>query len=264
MANNDKDYVPFKGRKHNYFEHDNYMDEYNKTKTKMLIKFMLLPFAVILLLCLAVIIGSCSSDKKVDKNEKVVKEEKSEKKEQSKKAEKKVAKPKVDPLTVPVRDAPEKFPRDTYLPKMKEGEASGGIKPQGFSAGRDLIYVDDPRVWWESDHDGDTDDECDHTMHKSMEEPFRRLVNLCEKAGWQLRVQETYRPDGIHATKSLHKEGRAIDITVDKEPKLTPFEKIAAYEELAKLAWQAGFDWVYYEYRRGSGPHVHASVKRER
>ena len=37
--------------------------------------------------------------------------------------------------------------------------------------------------------------------------------------------------------------------------------QIAAYEELAKLAWQAGYDWVYYENSRGTGPHVHASVR---
>lgn len=166
-------------------------------------------------------------------------------------------------LLKPVREAPEKFKRDSYLPAKRESEASGAIIDSDFSAGRDLIYVDDKRVWWESDNDRDTDDECDHSMHAVMELPFRRLVNLVEATGWQLRVQEAYRATGTHAGKSLHKQGRALDLTVDKfgEAKLTPFEKVAAYEKLAKLVWQAGFDWVYYENSAGGGPHIHASVK---
>ncbi|MGI5868756.1 MAG: hypothetical protein ACOX9C_04845 [Kiritimatiellia bacterium] len=166
-------------------------------------------------------------------------------------------------LVNPVRPAPETFKRDTTWPRCGEGEASGSIVNGSFSAGRDLVYVDDPRVWWESDHDGTSDDECDHSMHAAMEIPFRRLVNLLCAVGWQPRVQEAYRASGTHADRSLHKEGRALDITVDRPvgEKLTHFEKIAAYEELAKLAWQAGFDWVYYENSRGTGPHIHASVR---
>ncbi len=166
-------------------------------------------------------------------------------------------------LFKPVREAPERFKRDSYFPAKRESEASGAIIDSDFSAGRDLVYVDDARVWWESDNDGDTDDECDHSMHVVIEIPFRRLVNLVEATGWQLRVQEAYRATGTHSRKSLHKQGRALDLTVDNfgEVKLTPFEKIAAYEKLAKLAWQAGFDWVYYENSAGGGPHIHASVK---
>ena len=166
-------------------------------------------------------------------------------------------------LTTPVRPAPENFKRDTYLPAIRESEASGAIVNSSFSAGRDLVYVEDDRLWWESDNDGETDDECDHSMHAAMEIPFRRLANFAVTAGWQLRVQEAYRATGIHASKSLHKEGRALDVTVDNlgDVKLTHFEKIAAYEALAKMAWQAGFDWVYYENSAGGGPHIHASVK---
>ena len=51
---------------------------------------------------------------------------------------------------------------------------------------------------------------------------------------------------------SLHKEGRAIDVTCDQMP----------LEELAKLCWISGFDWVYYEARKGKGPHIHCSVRR--
>lgn len=164
----------------------------------------------------------------------------------------------------PARPAPDKFPRDAKMPNKKEVDVSMGIDDVDFSAGRDLVYVEDARVWWESDNDKDPeDDECDHSIHAAMEIPFRRLANLVSAAGWQLRVQEGYRATGIHADKSLHKQGRALDLTVERlgETKLTPFEKLAAYEALAKLVWQAGFDWVYYENSRGSGPHIHASVR---
>ena len=166
-------------------------------------------------------------------------------------------------LSKPVRPAPEKFKRDSWLPALRESEASGAITNNDFSAGRDLIYVDDARVWWESDNDGDTDDECDHSMNAVMEIPFRRLANFAVAAGWELRVQEAYRATGTHASKSLHKHGRALDLTLEKlgDVKLTPFEKVAAYEALAKMAWQAGFDWVYYENSAGGGPHIHVSVK---
>lgn len=166
-------------------------------------------------------------------------------------------------LVNPARPAPDKFPRDAKMPNKKETDVSLGIDKVEFSAGRDLVFVQDDRVWWESDDDGDKDDECDHSIHAAMEIPFRRLANLVSAAGWQLRVQEGYRATGIHAGLSLHKQGRALDITVERigGTKLTPFEKIAAFETLAKLAWQAGFDWVYFENSRGSGPHVHVSVR---
>ena len=71
------------------------------------------------------------------------------------------------------------------MPDAKECDISGSITNNDFSAGRDLVYVDDPRVWWESDNDGDDDDECDHSMNAVIEIPFRRLVNLVTAAGWQ-------------------------------------------------------------------------------
>lgn len=170
-------------------------------------------------------------------------------------------------LFAPVREAPERFRRNAHLPDVRENEATGGIDLDSFSAGRDLVRVDDPRCWWESDNDAaEHDTEDDHSMNAAIVEPFRRLVNLAAAAepGYQLRVQECYRAAGVHAPKSLHCEGRALDLTFERleGEKLTPFEKVAVYESLAKLCWQAGFDWVYYEQARGTGPHVHASVRR--
>jgi hypothetical protein len=230
-------------------------------KQRAIIKAAVVPFVLVLVFCISIIIGSCQKDKPTAS-------------EETKKREKPVAvksnttaKPKskgVD-LINPVRPAPEKFPRNSKMPNQSERDVCGEIFEGKFSPGRDLIYVTDSRVWWESDNDGVTDYECDHSMHKAMEIPFRRLVNLVEsQTKWQLRVQETYRPDGVHSQKSLHKEGRALDVTLgykNGEKLKTAEEMYAAYETLCKLAWQAGFDWVFYEYSSGTGPHVHASVR---
>ena len=170
-------------------------------------------------------------------------------------------------LHTPVRPPLDRFPRDAKRPAKRETECADPINLDSFSAARDLVYIDDPRVWWESDHDeAERDIEDDHSMHAAMELPFRRLVNLAARQcpEFQLRVQECYRPAGIHSAKSLHCEGRALDLTFgrDNEP-LPAAQRNDAYEKLAILCWQAGFDWVYYENSRGTGPHIHVSVRRD-
>ena len=171
-------------------------------------------------------------------------------------------------LNSEVRPAPDKpFGRNGRLPSARENDASGAPAPGAFSPARDLVFVDDPRCWWESDNDGESDDECDHSMHAAAEIPFRRLVNLLalEAPQLQLRVQEAYRPCGsIHSPKSLHLEGRALDLTLGLPGAAESFrgdEIMPSLERLAALAWRAGFDWVLLEWPRGGGPHVHASVR---
>jgi hypothetical protein len=151
----------------------------------------------------------------------------------------------------PVRPEPKRFAKDTHRPTQSEADVSGARNPDLFSAGRDLVYVDDPRVFWESDDDKN-DDECDHSIHRSLEAPLRLVIELVHAAGGTLEVHDAYRASGIHNARSLHKEGRAIDLTCDE----------LGLEKLARLCWAAGFDWVYYEASSRGGAHVHCSVKR--
>ena len=110
-------------------------------------------------------------------------------------------------------------------------------------------------MWWESDNDeaqGDTED--DHLVHYALEESLRRVIELVVQEGGTLEVHDAYRATGVHSPKSLHKQGRAVDLTCDE----------LGLERLAILTWAAGFDWLYHEAPKRGGHHVHASVRPDR
>lgn len=153
--------------------------------------------------------------------------------------------------TKPPRELPRRFPRNTHLPPIKESLASGPIDLGTFNPTQDIVRFEDWSVWFESDYDK-VREEDDHMVHRSILAPLKRLVRLVEGNGGKLKIHEGYRCTGVHKTRSLHREGRALDLTCEK----------LSLSELAKLCWVAGFDWVYYEAPKGGGEHVHCSVKR--
>jgi hypothetical protein len=170
-------------------------------------------------------------------------------------AEQKESKGPPPDLFNPVRAAPASFPPNSNMPTGKEVNTSGAIHLESFDPQKELVRFDDPRVWFESDQDThDTED--DHQIHRAVEIPLKRLVNLIEKKGGKLKVQEAYRAAAvgrkIHLETSLHREGRAVDLTSEN----------MSLGDLAKLCWQAGFDYVLYEVPANGGRHLHCSVKR--
>ena len=72
--------------------------------------------------------------------------------------------------------------------------------------------------------------------------------------GVKLRVIDSYDVDDnikrYHGPKSLHHEGRAVDLTTSDRDK-------SKYPELGRMAYEAGFDWVFY----ATKGYIHASVK---
>lgn len=158
-------------------------------------------------------------------------------------------KPRVVDYTKPARDVPPPFKAGQKRPARREGTVSHSIRNVPFNPETDLIRIEDDRVWWESEHDsGDTED--DHIFHYAMLDPMKRIIELVSARGATLKVQDAYRDAGIHASQSLHKQGRAVDLTADGMD----------LGQLSSLAWAAGFDWVYFEAPKKGGWHVHASV----
>lgn len=150
------------------------------------------------------------------------------------------------------RREPESFPLNTHMPTNREIHCTGRIDLMTFDPERDLVRIDDDRVWWESDHDNSMTED-DHLVHRSLESRFRQVIDAVCALGGTLEVHDAYRrKDGTHSRGSMHEEGRALDLTCDQ----------ISHEKLAKLCWVAGFDWVYHEGRARQGSHVHCSAKR--
>jgi hypothetical protein len=93
----------------------------------------------------------------------------------------------------------------------------------------------------------------DHMMTKKVSDKLDALAALVKREwpGVKLRVTEAWDENLEHATRSVHYEGRGVDLTT------SPIDG-TKLGRLARLAVDAGFEWVFFENKL----HVHVSMSK--
>lgn len=150
------------------------------------------------------------------------------------------------------REAPrDVFRVGDYAPGRPEIDVVGGagkpIRRRSRDYSRLVECVHDDIVFKDEEKNG-----ADRRMSRRTHERLHALARLVEREwpGKKPRVTEAWDEDTEHGDKSVHYEGRALDLTVS-DLDTTKLGRLSA------LSRDAGFDWVYFE----DATHVHVSTR---
>jgi hedgehog signaling domain-containing protein len=150
------------------------------------------------------------------------------------------------------RAAPPELHLGQRVPETSEVATSGAIRRKirrGDPEFSTLVANNNPAIVFKNEEATGAD----RVMTNKLMEKLNALASLvaAEWPGVSLRVTEAWDENDEHAAGSLHYEGRAADLTT------SPIDQ-AKLGRLARLAVDAGFDWVLFE----NELHVHVSMKR--